>query len=79
MNTYVDIFANSDDGTTFAVKQLESGAWVMNINSNKPGGVTIFMTDAQVKLMSDAIGKIYWNLDVPLELVDPEEEYIESV
>jgi hypothetical protein len=76
MRTYTDVFINSDE-VEFKFRKLESdykGTWVLNIDTN-----SIFMTEEQVKQLASAIGKIYWNLDVPMELVDPGEEYNEQL
>jgi hypothetical protein len=72
MRTYTDIFINSDE-IEFKFRKLESdykGTWVLNVDTN-----SIFMTEQQIKQLADAIGKIYWDLEVPLELVDPEDEH----
>ena len=72
MRTYTDIFINSDE-IEFKFRKLESdykGTWVLNVETN-----SIFMTEQQIKQLADAIGKIYWDLEVPLELVDPEDEH----
>ena len=72
MRTYTDIFINSDE-IQFMFRKLESdykGTWVLNVETN-----SIFMTEQQIKQLADAIGKIYWDLEVPLELVDPEDEH----
>ena len=68
MRTYTDVFIHEDDEVTLT--QLETGMWNLRYDT-----LGIFLTDKQVKNLSGAIGKIYWNLDTPMELVDPEEEY----
>jgi hypothetical protein len=70
MRTYTDVFIHDDDEVTLT--QLETGMWNLRYDT-----LGIFLTDEQVKNLAGAIGRIYW--DLPMELVDPEEEYVESI
>lgn len=69
MRTYTDVFVYDNDGDAFDLHKLETGNWVL-----KYGTLSVFMSDAQVKELSGAIGRIYWELDIPMELQDPEED-----
>jgi hypothetical protein len=68
MRTYTDVFIHDDDEVKLS--QLETGKWVLRYDT-----IAIFLTDEQVKKLSGAIGRIYWDLDIPMVLIDPEEEY----
>lgn len=71
MRTYTDVFLDKDD-TDIRLSQLSTGRWVLKVDN-----LGIFMSDEHVKLIISAIGKEYWNLDVPT-IEDIEEAYLED-
>jgi len=73
MRTYTEVFIYNDE-VDIRFNKLNSdysGTWVLRFDK-----LGIFMSEEQVKLLLSAIGKEYWNLDVPA-IQDPEEEYVD--
>lgn len=70
MRMYTDVFIHDDDEVT--LRKLDE-KWVLRYDT-----LAIFLTDVQVRQLASAIGGIYWDLDIPLELQDPEEEWNED-